>query len=153
MLQCIFCQDWYHDSCLGETIPVDIESFDEFICGDCAQAHPFSTAAYDHMAQGPKYLEKGWRETLCKCDECTKLTKMYPFIAQEPVFWEPDMEEAPSSPRLYSILSDKITLDRGLMAYAKLKDSFSTFLKTKQAESSVITKEDVETFFNGIKRD
>ncbi|KAJ3075613.1 hypothetical protein HDU98_007424 [Podochytrium sp. JEL0797] len=40
MLQCLLCQDWFHDKCIGTNCP-DEDAFDEFICKLCVQANPF----------------------------------------------------------------------------------------------------------------
>ncbi|KAL1921326.1 uncharacterized protein VTP21DRAFT_11042 [Calcarisporiella thermophila] len=39
MYQCIVCEDWYHDSCIGEMPPSD--DFDDYICRTCTEEHPF----------------------------------------------------------------------------------------------------------------
>ncbi|KAK3825276.1 MAG: putative zinc finger in N-recognin-domain-containing protein [Benniella sp.] len=39
MLQCVVCEDWFHDTCIGITPHND--DFDDFICRDCTRAHPF----------------------------------------------------------------------------------------------------------------
>ncbi|KAJ1919897.1 hypothetical protein H4219_001677 [Mycoemilia scoparia] len=37
MIQCFFCQDWYHDRCIGK-MPRE-ESFDSYICRECINRH------------------------------------------------------------------------------------------------------------------
>lgn len=39
MLQCLLCEDWYHEDCLGQVPPS--ETFDEMICFKCVARHPF----------------------------------------------------------------------------------------------------------------
>ncbi|RUS32435.1 hypothetical protein BC938DRAFT_475379 [Jimgerdemannia flammicorona] len=39
MFQCVICQDWFHDNCIGQIPPQD--DFDEFICRTCTAKHPF----------------------------------------------------------------------------------------------------------------
>ncbi|KAI9206116.1 uncharacterized protein BJ171DRAFT_498758 [Polychytrium aggregatum] len=39
MLQCIACEDWFHDRCIGE-LP-DEDSFEDFICRSCVAKMPF----------------------------------------------------------------------------------------------------------------
>ncbi|KAF9914248.1 hypothetical protein BX616_008657 [Lobosporangium transversale] len=39
MLQCVVCEDWFHDTCIGITPHND--DFDDFICRTCTRAHPF----------------------------------------------------------------------------------------------------------------
>ncbi|KFH64098.1 hypothetical protein MVEG_09923 [Podila verticillata NRRL 6337] len=39
MFQCVLCEDWFHDTCIGITPHAD--DFDDFICRDCTKEHPF----------------------------------------------------------------------------------------------------------------
>lgn len=39
MFECCICEDWFHESCIGN-VP-DEDNFDEFICGQCVERHPF----------------------------------------------------------------------------------------------------------------
>ncbi|GJJ70733.1 E3 ubiquitin-protein ligase UBR7 [Entomortierella parvispora] len=39
MLQCVVCEDWFHDTCIG--ISPHNDDFDDFICRSCTRAHPF----------------------------------------------------------------------------------------------------------------
>ncbi|KAG0224083.1 putative E3 ubiquitin-protein ligase ubr7 [Mortierella sp. GBA43] len=39
MLQCVACEDWFHDTCIGITPHND--DFDDFICRDCTRTYPF----------------------------------------------------------------------------------------------------------------
>ncbi|KAF9572120.1 hypothetical protein EC968_010206 [Mortierella alpina] len=39
MLQCVVCEDWFHDTCIGITPHND--DFDDFICRTCTRAHSF----------------------------------------------------------------------------------------------------------------
>ncbi|KAI1306274.1 hypothetical protein EDD11_004828 [Mortierella claussenii] len=39
MLQCVVCEDWFHDTCIGITPHND--DFDDYICRTCTRAHPF----------------------------------------------------------------------------------------------------------------
>ncbi|KAG0758915.1 hypothetical protein G6F57_005655 [Rhizopus arrhizus] len=40
MFQCILCEDWFHDRCIGN-IPESIEDFDCYVCRDCTKKYPF----------------------------------------------------------------------------------------------------------------
>ncbi|KAJ3038302.1 putative E3 ubiquitin-protein ligase ubr7 [Rhizophlyctis rosea] len=42
MLECIFCEDWFHTRCIGE-LP-DLESFEDYICRNCSAKHRFILA-------------------------------------------------------------------------------------------------------------
>ncbi|KAL2917070.1 hypothetical protein HK105_203502 [Polyrhizophydium stewartii] len=39
MFQCVACQDWFHDRCIGEMPGED--DFEEFVCSKCASEHAF----------------------------------------------------------------------------------------------------------------
>ncbi|KAF9429078.1 putative E3 ubiquitin-protein ligase ubr7, partial [Entomortierella beljakovae] len=39
MLQCVVCEDWFHDTCIGITPHND--DFDDFICRTCTRSHSF----------------------------------------------------------------------------------------------------------------
>ncbi|KAF9578950.1 hypothetical protein BGW38_005003, partial [Lunasporangiospora selenospora] len=39
MLQCVVCEDWFHDTCIG--INPHQDDFDDFICRNCTKSHPF----------------------------------------------------------------------------------------------------------------
>ncbi|KAG0231050.1 hypothetical protein BGW42_000526 [Actinomortierella wolfii] len=39
MLQCVVCEDWFHDDCIGVNPHVD--DFDDFICRSCTRKHSF----------------------------------------------------------------------------------------------------------------
>ncbi|KAG0258274.1 hypothetical protein BG011_003388 [Mortierella polycephala] len=47
MLQCVVCEDWFHDTCIG--INPHNDDFDDFICRTCTRAHPF-LRRYAHNA-------------------------------------------------------------------------------------------------------
>ncbi|KAI8147220.1 hypothetical protein BJV82DRAFT_598212 [Fennellomyces sp. T-0311] len=40
MYQCVVCEDWFHDRCIGE-IPSDVEAFESYVCRGCTKEHPF----------------------------------------------------------------------------------------------------------------
>ncbi|KAI9278344.1 hypothetical protein BDA99DRAFT_600056 [Phascolomyces articulosus] len=40
MYQCVVCEDWFHDRCIGE-IPSNVEDFESYICRDCTKKYPF----------------------------------------------------------------------------------------------------------------
>ncbi|CEP08006.1 hypothetical protein [Parasitella parasitica] len=40
MYQCIGCEDWFHERCIGN-IPEAIDEFDCYICRDCTKKYPF----------------------------------------------------------------------------------------------------------------
>ncbi|KAG0343485.1 hypothetical protein BG004_005279 [Podila humilis] len=50
MLQCVVCEDWFHDTCIG--ITPHSEDFADFICRDCTKAHPFLR----QYAQNPLFM-------------------------------------------------------------------------------------------------
>ncbi|KAF9921484.1 hypothetical protein FBU30_008459 [Linnemannia zychae] len=50
MLQCVICEDWFHDNCIGITPHGD--DFDDFICRTCTRDHPFLR----RYAQHPSFM-------------------------------------------------------------------------------------------------
>ncbi|KAL7317635.1 hypothetical protein PS15m_003967 [Mucor circinelloides] len=40
MYQCIACEDWFHERCIGN-IPEAIDEFDCYVCRDCTKKYPF----------------------------------------------------------------------------------------------------------------
>ncbi|KAG2216220.1 hypothetical protein INT45_014192, partial [Circinella minor] len=40
MYQCVICEDWFHDRCIGE-IPSELEDFESYFCFDCTKKHSF----------------------------------------------------------------------------------------------------------------
>ncbi|KAF9314777.1 hypothetical protein BG003_003849 [Podila horticola] len=50
MFQCVLCEDWFHDTCIGITPHGD--DFDDFICRDCTKEHPFLR----RYAQNPLFM-------------------------------------------------------------------------------------------------
>ncbi|KAI7902047.1 putative zinc finger in N-recognin-domain-containing protein [Cokeromyces recurvatus] len=40
MYQCIACEDWFHDTCIGK-IPETIEDFECYVCRSCTKKYPF----------------------------------------------------------------------------------------------------------------
>ncbi|KAJ3025582.1 UNVERIFIED_CONTAM: hypothetical protein HDU68_006984 [Siphonaria sp. JEL0065] len=55
MLQCLFCQDWFHDACIINC--PDEDSFDEFACRDCVAAHPF-LAVYEKVSENMVFIDE-----------------------------------------------------------------------------------------------
>lgn len=49
MLQCLICEDWFHEDCLA-SVP-DPESFTDFICRTCIAEYPFLRALAKVQAQ------------------------------------------------------------------------------------------------------
>ncbi|KAG0011554.1 hypothetical protein BGZ80_000601, partial [Entomortierella chlamydospora] len=73
MLQCVICEDWFHDTCIGITPHND--DFDDFICRTCTRAHPFLRG----YAQNPLFMiglsEKGGGPKSITMVDCSKASK------------------------------------------------------------------------------
>jgi hypothetical protein len=39
MYQCVLCEDWFHDTCIGNVPPAD--EWDDYICRECTAKYPF----------------------------------------------------------------------------------------------------------------
>ncbi|KAF9293341.1 hypothetical protein BGZ88_005488 [Linnemannia elongata] len=57
MLQCVICEDWFHDNCIGVTPHGD--DFDDFICRTCTRDHPFIKRYVHHPSFMIGLSEKG----------------------------------------------------------------------------------------------
>ncbi|KAG0271886.1 hypothetical protein BGZ95_000250 [Linnemannia exigua] len=57
MLQCVICEDWFHDTCIGITPHGD--DFDDFICRTCTKDHPFLRRYAHHPSFMIGLSEKG----------------------------------------------------------------------------------------------
>ncbi|KAH7059778.1 putative zinc finger in N-recognin-domain-containing protein [Linnemannia elongata] len=57
MLQCVICEDWFHDNCIGITPHGD--DFDDFICRTCTRDHPFIKRYVHHPSFMIGLSEKG----------------------------------------------------------------------------------------------
>ncbi|ETW06502.1 hypothetical protein H310_02741 [Aphanomyces invadans] len=101
MIQCIVCEDWFHEEHLFEDSATNAAvldtDFDEMVCRSCMASHAFlynyavsgaSSAPTDQAASGvcrmtatvsppspatPTFWTQGWRGTLCQCDTCVEL--------------------------------------------------------------------------------
>ncbi|EQC39148.1 hypothetical protein SDRG_03354 [Saprolegnia diclina VS20] len=94
MMQCIVCEDWYHEVHLfdedGGATQEPPASFDELICRDCMAKHGFLYKYIDVAASetamtpcrlptttptttsGPTFWQDGWRQRLCRCEACVR---------------------------------------------------------------------------------
>ncbi|KAF9131073.1 hypothetical protein BGW39_002232 [Mortierella sp. 14UC] len=57
MLQCVVCEDWFHDACIG--INPHGDDFDDFICRTCTKDHPFLRRYAHHPSFMVGLSEKG----------------------------------------------------------------------------------------------
>ncbi|KAK5974527.1 putative zinc finger in N-recognin [Trichostrongylus colubriformis] len=94
MHQCVVCEDWFHLSHLDENCATEAEEREKagqqdftLLCKDCASRLPFfsrlsvneaadGTVCFSSVTQtktGPFLLADGFRDRLCRCEECMKL--------------------------------------------------------------------------------
>ncbi|KAI9290069.1 hypothetical protein BC943DRAFT_313222 [Umbelopsis sp. AD052] len=45
MYQCVTCEDWFHEGCIGKVPPTD--DWDDYICRDCTTKYPFVVNTVD----------------------------------------------------------------------------------------------------------
>ncbi|KAF9089904.1 hypothetical protein BGX29_011803 [Mortierella sp. GBA35] len=57
MLQCVICEDWFHEDCIG--ISPHGDDFDDFICRTCTKDHPFLRRYAHHPSFMIGLSEKG----------------------------------------------------------------------------------------------
>lgn len=155
MVQCILCEDWFHDNCIQEKeIPKEGE-FDDFLCLDCLKTDLFSEFNLDNndydisltCCQKPKkrkrenldlVLSKGWflplqwRKKLCRCNACLSNMneKGYAFLLEKEILFNP-----PADPTI-----DQSTLQLGMRALNRIDrvvalDSIQKFNSLKDALS------------------
>ncbi|KAG0367599.1 putative zinc finger in N-recognin-domain-containing protein [Gamsiella multidivaricata] len=72
MLQCVVCEDWFHDTCIGITPHGD--DFDDFICRTCTRAHPFLRKYAQHPLFMIGLSEKGSASKSVVMVDCSKKT-------------------------------------------------------------------------------
>lgn len=154
MYQCLSCQDWFHESCI-DGLP-DPDSFADFICAKCPktilrQVLNCGKTGVDLSGDDQAwFLQENWRDSVCRCDRCTALLNDYKYIAEEPVFWEPEPDDGKITATnvVNTLLQDRNLLDKGSMAMNKLKDKLSLFLKNYPKDT--VSREDIELFFASL---
>jgi hypothetical protein len=60
MIQCLFCQDWYHDFCIKKEYEPDLptdEDGTEYICRDCTKKYRFFLTKYPGLQYTPAKAE------------------------------------------------------------------------------------------------
>ncbi|KAG0003468.1 hypothetical protein BGZ65_001680 [Modicella reniformis] len=70
MLQCVVCEDWFHDICIGITPHSD--DFDDFACRDCTRAHPFLRRYAQHSSFMIGLSGKGGEPKAITMIDCSK---------------------------------------------------------------------------------
>lgn len=146
MYQCVACQDWLHDTCIID-FP-EPASFEEFICSQCSpQLEAILRADGDLVVQrsGSLYLKTDWRKQVTSLTD-HEIRKRCAYLFEKPELLEPEPDDftPAKSPSL-----DPITMNKGIMAYAHLREKLKSFVDSRG--DSVVTKEDVDTFIATLK--
>eukprot|EP00794_Sanderia_malayensis_P007909 gene7909-8763_t len=108
------------------------------------------------------FWQNHWRKSLCKCDQCKEMyrTKAVPFLLDgEDTVYEYEekgkrkqMDNSSYEQGIRALSSmDRIKQVEVLTEYNDLKSELSDYLKEFAGEGKVVTKEDIETFFDGMK--
>lgn len=178
MIQCYFCEDWFHKSCIGE-MP-KMEDFDEFVCKDCVAKNPYMMSFVDNNlimsstviqssfsvetvecrrfleSEIPRniFLKENWRSNLCQCNNCNLL---YPeFVKVELPIYEPEKDEniIPSHDAAVNLLDkmERSQVIHGIEAFKKLGDSLKEYLKPFAENGKIVSPEDVKEFFETAKK-
>ena len=162
MVQCLHCQDWFHDSCLSIHKIPDQESFDDFLCRPCLGLLDNVVGAYisnnsfenidttvisSSLCRKPKTMSKesktdikgyflplNWRNVLCKCIDCMN---MYGEFNISSYFLQKPIHVDPK------LDSKDTTMEAGLKALFKMDrikalDSINHFQDMKQDLTSFL---------------
>ncbi|XGW24771.1 hypothetical protein V3C99_006325 [Haemonchus contortus] len=188
MHQCVACEDWFHLSHLDENCATVAEERENagkqdfsLLCKDCATRLPFlsrlcisevdegivCSSSISETKEGPFLLADGFRNRLCRCEECTKFYER--FGCEYLIDPEDDIEEFTKEniektanekePDADTIVNEIVqTAGREaaihvLQGINALKRNLQNFMREKQEEGvGIITAEHVNSFFDKIKR-
>ncbi|KAI8330137.1 hypothetical protein BD560DRAFT_416474 [Blakeslea trispora] len=106
---------------------------------------------HDHIEM---FLQDRWRDSLCRCDKCLEAYKLHEvdYLLGEEETYEPE-EEADTGKSLLDVgmeqlqRIDRVQVLESLMAYRSLAKDMKDYLETFQSSGKVVTKEDIEAFF------
>jgi E3 ubiquitin-protein ligase UBR7 len=172
MLQCVLCEDWFHEDCIELDIPSK-ELFAEFLCKACSprlleclkSSKPCEHLVKDRVFIGSEmFLKDGWQDRMRACIDCrsneslnNKSTDLCPVpfsvLFEEPKeIFEPEKDDQ----RHVSIYEaaqkalesmDRVYALEGIYAMNDMMERFKKFLEPFVASGDVVTKEDIMKFF------
>lgn len=163
MVKCLVCEDWYHESCLGEAQrPV---SFDNLVCSACVAESPVlkrlppstvvsaglgvCVSSVQAVGGGARYLNGELKDAICRCAACQTMLSAEPalgFIQNEPIEWQPEPDTDPepsleSAVRILEKTQGKVKVDEGLYMMNSFAKHFASCIRQLQSEKDVVTKE------------
>lgn len=188
MHQCVACEDWFHLSHLDENsakIAEEREKAGELdfslLCKDCTSRLPFLSrlsvaepnegtvcfSSFTGSSEGPILLLDGFRERMCRCDDCLKLYEKagceYLVDPEDDIeaFTKENIEKTanerePDADAIVNEIVQTAGRERAihvLQGIHALKRNLQNFMREKQEEGvDVITAEHILSFFDKIKR-
>ncbi|WKX88160.1 hypothetical protein Q1695_008073 [Nippostrongylus brasiliensis] len=188
MHQCVACEDWFHLSHLDEASAKIAEEREKngqpdfsLLCKDCTSRLPFLSllsvtepsddkvcfSKFANAPEGPVLLADGFRDRLCRCNECANLYERvgceFLIDADDDIekFTNENIEKTADEkePDADTIVNEIVqTAGRDaaihvLQGIHSLKRNLQNFMREKQEEGvNVITAEHVTSFFDKMKR-
>uniref|UniRef100_A0A0K0DDW3 UBR-type domain-containing protein n=1 Tax=Angiostrongylus cantonensis TaxID=6313 RepID=A0A0K0DDW3_ANGCA len=188
MHQCVVCEDWFHLTHLDEKCAQRAEQLEQsgrsdymLLCKVCSSRLPFlwyvsvseannsvvCLSTVEDVKEGPFLLPCGFRERLCRCQNCLDLYARsgceFLIDAEDDVdtFVKENIEKTkdvkePDDNALVNDLVQKAGMDVAigfLRGFNDLKRGLHDFIREKVEEGvDVITSEHVTSFFDKLKR-
>lgn len=105
----------------------------------------------------PMFVQEAFREDLCYCKECLAMYEDHPMLLEDEDIYEPPEDDDSDTGSIYEAGERALhqmpreKAIEGVLAYQKLRDALSGFLRPYAEGGKVVTKEDVERFFSERK--
>ncbi|VDP45331.1 unnamed protein product [Heligmosomoides polygyrus] len=187
MHQCVACEDWFHlSSAISPLLSLEPLSNVRHVsciqlCKDCTSRLPFLSrlsvaepnegtvcfSSFTGSSEGPILLLDGFRERMCRCDDCLKLYEKagceYLVDPEDDIeaFTKENIEKTanerePDADAIVNEIVQTAGRERAihvLQGIHALKRNLQNFMREKQEEGvDVITAEHILSFFDKIKR-
>ncbi|KAK7791728.1 hypothetical protein R5R35_009376 [Gryllus longicercus] len=179
MIQCIVCEDWYHERHLGRTTPLQLEN-GELICQLCMKKNAFLSVYALHTEMKPAdqgcilkdmksssenespqatAFPQDWRKNLCKCERCMAVYESngLSFLLDEQDTVQAYEEKGKANgetqyERGMKALSsmDRVQSIEAIKGYNDMKSQLMEYLQKFAESKKVVREEDIKEFFNGM---
>jgi len=106
---------------------------------------------------GDMFLTQGWRERWCKCSNCLLYLSARSYLEEEEETYEPpeDPDAGLSLEELGMRALERLPKEQainGIMAFQRMSSELNQFLAPFAATGQVVTREDVQRFFEERRR-